>query len=73
MAELSDLKQSISELSDAELVEHFRQIRLNRRTPPIRKVTQKVRDKAKATAALPKTSELTPEAAAELLKRLTGA
>lgn len=71
MADLESLRQSISQMSDEELVEHFRTIRKSRRTPAHTTTTRKPRQTG-TIKAMPKTSELTPDAAAKLLEALGG-
>ncbi len=68
MSILDDLHTSISEMSDEELAETFRQVRLSRRTAKPRKK----KAKAKTTTAPPAINTLSPEMAAKLLEQLGG-
>jgi hypothetical protein len=71
MSELSDLRKSLSAMSDEELSEHFRQVRKARRTPlPRAKSTKPKAAPKTGMKSMPKTSELTPDAAAKLLAAL---
>lgn len=68
MADLNDFGSSLSEMSDEELTELLREIRLNRRTPVKQTTTKKKQPKAKA----PKidTATMSPEMAAKILEQL---
>ncbi len=73
MAILEDLATSISEMTDEELAESFREIRLARRTFKSTKKVGKSKKKAKTkTLTPPPVSAISPSMAAELLKQLEG-
>ena len=72
MSDLETLRQSISQMSDEELVEHFRTIRKARRTPAPSTTKPRKPRQTGTIKAMPKTSELTPDAAAKLLAALGG-
>jgi len=68
MTDLTDFNQPLSEMTDEELTELLREIRLNRRTPTKPTSTKKKQSKAKA----PKidTDTMSPEMAAKILEQL---
>jgi len=68
MTTLDDFNQPLSEMTDEELTELLREIRLNRRTPTKQTSTKKKQSKAKA----PKidTDTMSPEMAAKILEQL---
>lgn len=70
MADLSDLHKSVSVMSDEELLEHFRTIRLARRTSPQRapRAATKAKPKQKDIAV----SDISAADAAALLELLGG-
>lgn len=70
MSILEDLHTSISQMSDEELAETFRQIRLQRRTFKRKKKKKTVAKSRAKKSTVPSPSSLSPEMAQELLKAL---
>tara|TARA_R100000655_G_C2956044_1_gene188080 strand:+ start:157 stop:399 length:243 start_codon:yes stop_codon:yes gene_type:complete len=75
MAKIDDLKKSVSDMTDEELMEALKTIRSNRRIPAKkasgkRKTTKKSKSKTINVEGL--ASGLSPEVAAALLKELEG-
>jgi hypothetical protein len=67
MATIEDLNKSITEMSDPELLDLLRQIRLNRRA-----VKPKAEPKPKQTGSKQIIKQMTRDSAAELLAMLEG-
>ena len=66
MANIEDLRKSISEMSDSELMDEIRNIRLSRRTPKTKTGTKKTSTK-KVVIDI---NSMTPQQAQDFLKEL---
>ena len=66
MANIEDLRKSISEMSDSELMDEIRNIRLSRRTPKT-KVGTKKKSTKKVVIDI---NNMTPQQAQDFLKEL---
>jgi len=72
--DLSELKKSVSDMSNEELLEKFRAIRHSRANPPVRKKTKAAKSKAKPTKRTIEAdiNNMTPEQLDALIKQLGG-
>ena len=66
MANIEDLRKSIEEMSDSELMDEIRNIRLSRRTPKIKASTKKKSSKKLVIDI----NNMTPQQAQDFLKEL---